>query len=353
MAETVRSQKKEAIVLVHLGPDLPSYLNDCLHQIRLWNDPSQVDIYLILFKEVLANVETVRLALTHSVRLIATEFLTPTSMHSAFITHFKEYDATFRNHYWRHVIERFYYIEELMDKYALDSVIHMENDVLLYEDMAQVGPLLRQHIPTMALPFDNDTQGYASFMVINNREALTCFNTFISANCNVKNMSDMKLLSLFNYIYPQYLVSLPQIPRSVYEAKPHRQSWMGMKPTNTQDLSFLCNRFDELGGRLFDAVAIGQYICGVDPRNLNGMCLRKFINESSFYNVLEFGIQWKRDAKGRWYMASTTPEEHKIVNLHVHSKMLCYFLSDRVDEPKDDYTDTPTQEFYMNMALLE
>ena len=50
----------------------------------------------------------------------------------------------------------------------------------------------------MAIPFDNDKQGYASFMVVNNLEALELFNGFLCANCNINDITDMYLLSLFN-----------------------------------------------------------------------------------------------------------------------------------------------------------
>ena len=125
---------KESIVLIHLGTDLPNYLEDCIHQIRLWNDPAQVDVYLIVFKELLELLTP--LAIKYSVRLISTESLRRTSTHSEFLNVYKNYDSIFRNNYWRHVIERFYYLEELMRDYSLESVIHMEYDVLIYEDIS-------------------------------------------------------------------------------------------------------------------------------------------------------------------------------------------------------------------------
>jgi hypothetical protein len=325
---------KESIVLIHLGEDIPDYLETCIHQIRLWNDPSQVDIFLIVFDSVGETIAP--MTAKHSVRVVLTSTLKPSETHLEFLQTYKNYDPKFRNNYWRHVIERFYFLEELMRDYNLESVVHMEYDVLLYEDLSVLGPVLREHIPHMALPFDNDQQGYASFMIINSLDTLEMFNGFILTNCNENNITDMKLLSMFRRNYPDFFVGLPLIPKALYDAKPERKSWNNTIPKYGA-VSFICNLFEELGTRLFDAIAIGQYIGGIDPRNQNGKYFVEFINESSFYSVLEFGLNWKKDEKERWYLVSKFPDEHKIVNVHIHSKMLSYFVSDREDMPKADY----------------
>ena len=219
----------ESIVLIHLGPEAPKYLCDCIHQIRLWNNPSQVDIYLVVEPINIGSDLVVGISNTYSVRVISTDSLERTSTHSEFIEKNIEYDLQFNTNYWRHVTERFFYLEEVMRDYSLESVVHMEYDVLLYEDMSILAPILRKHIPNIALPFDNDIQGCASFMVVNNTEALELFNGFITAN-NDKKVTDMHLLSVFRRHYPEFMSSLPQIPKEIYAVNPNRSSWSGLKP---------------------------------------------------------------------------------------------------------------------------
>jgi hypothetical protein len=156
---------KPSIILVHLGTDIPLYLDACLKQIRLWNSVENVDIYLVAFQELFEILNFV--CEKYSVTLVQTSLLIPTENHSRFVRDLKNYDASFRNDYWRYVVERFFYMEEVMQAYNLSNVIHMEYDVMLYMDVSEFYPGVVTNIPGMALAFDNDVQGYPSFIFIN------------------------------------------------------------------------------------------------------------------------------------------------------------------------------------------
>ena len=325
------SKLKPSIILVHLGTNIPLYLDACLKQIRLWNSIENVAVYLVAFEELSEIFDP--LCEKYSVTFVRTNSLTPTENHSRFIRDLKNYDASFRNDYWRYVVERFFYMEEVMRSYNLTNVIHMEYDVMLYMDVSEFYPGVTKHIPGMALAFDNDTQGYPSFIFINSIEALELLNGFITVNCN-SGLTDMKLLSLFRWLYPNLLQSLPQIPVRPLENRTNLSGTVSNEPP-----TYLANLFTELGSRIFDSIAIGQLIGGIDARNTDGTQVVEYENESAFYNVSEFGIRWNRCASRRWF--PETNAGHRIVNIHIHSKLLSYFLSDRTDEPKCDYKDTP------------
>ena len=317
------------IILVHLGHELPPYLDVCIQQIRLW---SSLPIYLVVFEEVKDHY--MKTLAQYNVRIISTSELTPTQNHLYFLKEYTNYDKEFRDGYWRFVIERFYYIEEVMRLYKLDKAIHMEYDVMIYEDIAKLYPRANI-IKGLALSFDNDVQGYPSFIIVNNLSSLELLNGFIAINCNA-GLTDMRLLSVFRKVFPTHMESLPQIPLSTYKGKPNRKNLMGVEPEGSTE--YLANKFEELGSQIFDSLAIGQYVCGVDPRNTDGICIIEYPNESSFYTVDEFGgLIWKQDDKKRWYLE--TADGYRIVNLHVHSKRLSHFLSNRSDQPKYDYTD--------------
>lgn len=322
------SVQQTSLILVHLGTDVPSYLETCIQQVRLW---SSVPIYLIVFDE-LKEYLTVRLS-HYTVTVVATSELPQTENHSEFLKTYTNYDKQFRNGYWLFVIERFYYMEELMILYNLEKAIHMEYDVMLYEDIVYLYPAANS-IKNMALAFDNDSEGYPSFIFIHNLEALQLLNGFIAITCN-NGLTDMRLLSAFRWIYPNILESLPQIPTITYKGNcQERSSISGLKPREPP--AYLANKFEELGERIFDSLAIGQWISGVDCRNSGGNQLIEYENENAFYKVSEFGVSWRKDALGRWYPVSTKGE-YRIVNIHIHSKLLSYFLSNRLDEPKSDY----------------
>jgi hypothetical protein len=316
------------IILVHLGHELPPYLDVCIQQIRIW---SSLPVYLVVFEEV--KDYYIKTLTPYNVRIISTSELTPTQNHLYFLKAYTNYDKEFRDGYWLFVIERFYYMEEVMRLYKLDKAIHLEYDVMIYEDVAKLYPKA-DIIKGLALAFDNDVQGYPSFIIINNLASLELLNGFMAINCNA-GLTDMRLLSLFRKVYPHHMESLPQIPLSTYKGKPIRKSINDTEPEGST--AYLANKFEELGGYIFDSLAIGQYIGGVDPRNADGICIIEYKNESSFYTVDELNLGWKQDAKGRWYLESV--EGHRVANIHIHSKRLSHFLSNRSDYPRCDYKD--------------
>jgi len=71
---------------------------------------------------------------------------------------------------------------------------------------------------------------------------------------------------------------------------------------------------------IFDAAAIGQYIGGVDPRNIPGDT-RGFINETCVVKYNDFTIEWTCGDDGikRPFLCH---ENNKIpiFNLHIHCK---------------------------------
>jgi len=322
------NRQELAIILVHLGTELPPYLETCIQQIRIW---SSLPIYIVVFEELKSHY--VKSLEQYNVQIISTSELTRTESHLYFLKNYINYDKEFRNGYWRFVIERFFYMEEVMRLYKLNKAIHIEYDVMIYEDIEKLYPKA-DIIKGLALSFDNDSEGYPSFIVINNIGALELLNGFIAINCNA-GLTDMRLLSVFRKVYPDQIESLPQISTAIYNRKPKRKSIRGIEAEGST--AYLANKFDELGEYIFDSLAIGQYLGGVDPRNTNGICVIEYLNESAFYTIEEFGgFVWKQDDKKRWYLE--TAAGHRIINIHVHSKRLSHFLSNRLEQPKCDYT---------------
>jgi len=323
---------KTSIVLIHLGNSEPEYLIDCLHQIRLWHPAEQTDLYLIAWPGV---TETFSAACTeYQAEFVSTETLTPSAHHQTFLQEYSNYDAGFRDGYWQFVVERFYYLEELLLQRKIESAIYIENDVLLYQNLNLIQNNLEQSIPHMALCFDNDWQGYPSFIVVNNADTLGHLNRFITKHCNSGN-TDMKLMSIYARHFPDHLQSLPQISQTQFQRVPDRKTLLGHKPKS--DARYLYALCDQLDGHIFDAIAMGQFLTGIDPRNKGGKYILNYRNKSSFYTVDEIEPVWQQDQKARWYLRAK--DGNRIVNLHIHSKKLNHFLSDRETVPTADYDD--------------
>jgi hypothetical protein len=87
---------------------------------------------------------------------------------------------------------------------------------------------------------------------------------------------------------------------------------------------------------LFDSAVVGQWVGGIDTRNTadKGIFITEsYENEGALYSMTEMPFEWKK-IRGLWvpYL-----DREPLATIHVHSKALDCFLSDRVDVPKADY----------------
>jgi len=314
-----------SIVLTHLGESVPAYMRDCVHQIRLWN-PS-VEIYIILdnchedqpfFKNLVSE---------YVVKLVFRMMLEETPEHKYFIQNFKG-DIKFRKGYWRHVKERFFLIQELMIKYELRAILTMEYDVLLYIDITSVIEMLKGST-NIRMVRDNDQRGHPAFLFIPTVESICEFNNFI-INIIDTPLEDMQTLAAYAD-HSKAINYFPVITEQRNKSILHRTSSKGHSTSNPYYLSEDFNKFQVL----FDSLSVGQWVGGIDSRNTGGQKIGKYINESALYSINEMSFTWKKNRET--FLWQPILDGHILATIHVHSKALMCFLSDRADYPKDDY----------------
>jgi hypothetical protein len=76
---------------------------------------------------------------------------------------------------------------------------------------------------------------------------------------------------------------------------------------------------------IFDAAAIGQYLGGVDPRNMSGDT-KGFVNETCVINYSKYNFIWKNKNNKKIPYIIINNIEYPIVNLHIHCKDLKSFI---------------------------
>ena len=317
-----------SVILVHLGSSIPHYAPDSIKQLRLWNTPEQLRIYFVIERH---NTDVwEKLAADYSVDLVYTDTLEPTEHHQMFRMKYKG-DKAFRNGYWQFVIERFFYMEEVMMKYSLKATILMEYDVLVYLPFSELVPRLTEYTNQIALVRDNETRAHPGFMFVSS--TMTELNEFIA--CTQQNAySDMELLHLYGELYPGRVSYLPVINHRRNMAKFMRKSQDGRHGPMLSPL-FLSSGHEILKC-LFDSAVVGQWVGGIDTRNSadKGIFITEsYENEGALYSMKEMPFEWKK-IRGLWvpYL-----DNEPLATIHVHSKALECFLSDRVDMPKADY----------------
>ena len=304
---------KPSVVLVHLGDVFANYINDCIEQIKKFND---CNIYLIISNNHFSNINL-------DVILVAIEDIKKSSNHVDFLST-SQRDSNFRDGFWRSVVERFYYIEDAIIEYNLQNVFHFENDVMLYCDLNEIKTALIENKIKMAAPFDNDSRCIPSFVYFKDNEVLNKLNKFMF---EFPNFNDMELIAMFNSKY-NLIEMLPLVPKN-YDLELRSLSGLAVK----SKLKYLEN-VDKYNS-IFDAAAIGQYLGGVDSRNFRFRFFRslfkskkRFINESAVYDVSNFDYIWETDGfQRRVPYLRYKGIDMKINNLHIHSKKMSDFKS--------------------------
>lgn len=316
-----------SIILTHLGEYVPFYIKDCVHQIRLWNPT--LPIYIILDPFHKNGEFWMNLVLMYSVNLVYTDTLVRTSHHLHFNNNFQG-DIQFRKGYWKHVKERFFYIEELIQRDKLEHVISMEYDVLLYIDLNTLLEKLKTSHQTLRFVRDNDERGHPGFMYIPSVESIYKFNMFIISIIRT-SLEDMQALATYADRNPGNVHYLPVITDKINYSIQNRKSKCGHISKDPYYLS----EDSESVGILFDSLVVGQWVGGIDSRNMGGRKISQYENESALYSIKEMKFEWKKSPLN--FLWQPMLDGIPLATIHVHSKSLQSFLSDRPDYPKDDY----------------
>jgi len=297
-------------------------MKDCIHQIRLWN--TRYPIYIILDKCHTTDF-WLNLVKIYEVKLVYTDTLTSTTHHTYFTNNFK--GDTFRKGYWKYVKERFFYIEELMARESLEHVLSFEYDVLIYMNIEPIIEKFKASHQTLRFVRDNDVKGHPACIYIPNSNCIQHFNMFLVQTLG-DSIDDMEALAYYANTYNNvhYLPVLTQEKNSLVK---NRKSLVGHISKNPYYLS----EDSEYFGILFDSLVVGQWISGIDSRNIGGQKISNYENESALYSIKEMNLKWEKEN----FLWKPILDSRPLFMIHMHSKALSSFRSDRPDCPKDDY----------------
>lgn len=209
-------------------------------------------------------------------------------------------DAGFRNGFWKLCSMRLFYLYSYLKATNNQNVIHIENDVMLYQKV---------EVPDDSkvwVTMDSNNRCIPGIILIPDYTKLD--NLIVHYNYG-KN--DMENLAFFFHGNRDICESLPIIKQNSYY-------------NNLDRYSAHFNKF----GKIFDAAAIGQYLGGVDPRNIAGDT-RGFVNETCAIDYSKYTFVWNFNNVLGLYQPHIIIDgaEIPIVNLHIHSKALNRFLA--------------------------
>jgi hypothetical protein len=212
-------------------------------------------------------------------------------------------DRQFRSGFWHLCSLRLFYIYEYIKNNNLTNVVHIENDVLVYEDLENIKNYFKKD--KVYAPFDSPIRVIPSVIFIPN------YNAF------------KPIIDNYNY-YLNDMQNLAQFDEIIIEPLP-------IFIINDNITKFNKNYFDF--GCIFDAAAMGQYLGGVDKRN-DSNDTRGFVNETCVIKYDDYNFIWKKKNELFVPYIKVGSLMIKIINLHIHSKDLQNFLSDNPIEQK-------------------
>jgi len=281
------------IILVSIGT-IQEYIFHNIYNLLLFNNN---DINIITNKEFfpifLKNIENLTIKFKNAnIKLIDINDLDDYNFNNN-----SKLDKNFRNGFWHFCSLRLFYLFSFIKKYDLKNCIHLENDVISYENFDLLENKFTEK--KVYVTFDAEKRVIPGIIFIPDYERFLP----IIQNYNF-SINDMENLSQFN---ENIILPLP--------------IFTDFKISNK--FTKLYNNFN----CIFDAAAIGQYLGGVDKRNINGDT-RGFVNETCVIKYNNYTFHWiKKDNLFKPHILVDS-QYIPIVNLHIHSKDLHNFLAD-------------------------
>jgi hypothetical protein len=277
--------KMTQLILVHVGDSFPEYINTCIAQI---NSVTEIPVHVLISDQHVNKIKG-------CARAFPLHLIPKSEKHQQFERGSK-LDTTFRGGFWKYAMLRFFYIYDHMMAHSLTDVFHIEYDNLIYVDFTAFLSVFQTR--PMWCVMDAPTRCIPSFLYFREADILrrlldTCLESA------AKGTNDMMALAEFRNRNDE-VGTLPII-------KDYVERIDTMYSLNTD--KFNC---------LFDGAAIGQYIGGVDPRNIPGDT-RGFINETTVIKCNKMTFEWRNKKP----FLNGLP----LVNLHIHSKDLTRWAS--------------------------
>jgi hypothetical protein len=215
-------------------------------------------------------------------------------------------DNQFRGGFWALTSARFFYLYEFMRSRNLENVVHLENDVLIYRNVDMLDELLDK--TKIYLPFDTFKRNIASIMFIPDCNIFkTLLDKYDFAKNDMENFSVIQSQTGLINNFPIFINN----------------------PNGSPEYQFVTKNFKQFN-MIFDAAAIGQYLGGVDPRNIPGDTTG-FVNETCIIKYDQYRFVWKviYDIRCPYIVIKNENGidcSYPIFNLHIHSKALDKFI---------------------------
>lgn len=293
---------RKKIQIVHIGETLPDYT---LASLRLLHRFSNVEAEFIADGKHSGRIPK-HLASFYAIE----DFYERDRFQAARLN--LEAPPGFRNGFWSHALERFFVLAQYQKHQNLGQLFHIEADQVLFRGEELIAQLETGNNEGLYFPMHTSQKGVASIFFANGRQVMENFVDFISRTHAFSN--EMIVLSRWAMEFPNEFFPLPTLADIQNPSQWYKQP-LSLSP------------IDGTSPPVVDAAQIGQWIAGVDPRNLNlrDRALNQFSDKPS-ENLLSrdqlTSLRFVFDQEAillRCFDGSV--EVASVFNLHLHSKL--------------------------------
>ncbi len=305
------------LVLFHSGDSLPSFFwETIIHTRRYWSGP----IHLLIPSSYCRDPHVQKYnCISIPVEEISSDALN--EFDSCQIL--KQYG---RNNFWHAATQRLFALEAYIRTQGLDHVVHLENDVLIYRDLAEMEPVfLRLYKDTMAVTPMGPRHCTAAFSFIDSADALSKTTERMLSLLkysekdfkklfDVDMVNDMVMLKIIQTEQPEHVKSLPILPKGDQA------------------------RFIERFGSLFDCASWGQYAGGSPHGHKPGIAFdHHWIGRELL--AKRYDLIWIPESNGLYcpYVQARKGSAGiwKLNNLHIHSKRIKDFTGEHIPPSRE------------------
>jgi hypothetical protein len=282
------------IILINLG-NHQSYIIDNIKNLQLFNNNNITVITERSFFEYFKDMN-INLIDTCEIDIENFEFK-------------NKLDNSFRNGFWKYASKRIFYLYYYMKNYSKTNCFHIENDIMVYTNLSNL-----KSSDKLTITLDTFERCIPGIIFVPNFQSL---NEIISNwNYTLNDMDNIGICYINN--------------KSLYDTFPIIKKNISYNENNV-----FTNNFEKYNS-IFDAAAIGQYLGGVDPRNLPGDTIG-FVNCECKVNYSFYSFYWKKNLEyNNLYSPYILIDNNFILvnNLHIHSKRLFDFMGSKPKENK-------------------
>lgn len=321
-----------SLAFIHIGQKIPSYIFTCLQQARFTNP--DCEIYFLIeekaFKHLVESQDS--FIKSQNITLVNLREIDKSAEHELF-SRFSRFNLTFRNGFWNHASERFFFLYDFILSHNLRNVFQIETDVMLYQNLEFVLPIMISLNMKLAAPFEWENRCIPSIVYIKTpldlKEYITYAVELYRTSPNDLNpdifLNDMCSLGSFREKYGEEKISvLPTIMPDYHEVSSSISVSFHRREATLKFLSSNSAYFDAY---LFDAATLGIYANGYDRRN-DPSSKQGTIHHLSYFDPSQFKLRWeKTENKGLVPILEFENKKYKVVNLHFHSKLPHGFAS--------------------------